>query len=99
MTTTTDRLGPLNRLREQSLQGGGAARVEQQHKRGKLTARERIKLLMDEGEIELKPFDVVIQRGTNHGWENPGAEPALMAFILIDGAAQAKVASKKRKKR
>jgi mannose-6-phosphate isomerase-like protein (cupin superfamily) len=45
----------------------------------------RIKLLMDEGELELKPFDVVIQRGTNHGWVNPGPEPALMAFMLIDG--------------
>ena len=45
----------------------------------------RIKLLMDEGEQELEPFDVVIQRGTNHGWVNPGPEPALMAFVLIDG--------------
>ena len=45
-----------------------------------------IKLLMDDGEQELKPFDVVIQRGTNHGWVNPGSEPALMAFMLIDGA-------------
>jgi mannose-6-phosphate isomerase-like protein (cupin superfamily) len=45
----------------------------------------RIKLLMDEGEQELKPFDVVIQRGTNHGWVNPGSVPALMAFVLIDG--------------
>ena len=45
----------------------------------------RIKLLMDEGEQELKPFDVVIQRGTNHAWVNPGPEPALMAFVLIDG--------------
>lgn len=44
----------------------------------------RIKLLLDEGERELAPFDVVIQRGTNHGWINPGPEPALMAFILID---------------
>ena len=44
----------------------------------------RIKLLLDEGERELQPFDVVIQRGTNHGWVNPGPEPALMAFILID---------------
>jgi mannose-6-phosphate isomerase-like protein (cupin superfamily) len=44
----------------------------------------RIKLIMDEGEQELKPFDVVIQRGTNHGWVNPGSEPALMAFMLID---------------
>ena len=45
----------------------------------------RVKLLMDEGECEVKPFDVVIQRGTNHGWVNPGPGPALMAFILIDG--------------
>jgi mannose-6-phosphate isomerase-like protein (cupin superfamily) len=45
----------------------------------------RITLLMDEGECELKPFDVVVQRGTNHGWVNPGPEPALMAFVLIDG--------------
>ena len=46
----------------------------------------RIRLLLDEGEeVELQPFDVVIQRGTNHGWVNPGTQPALMAFILIDG--------------
>lgn len=45
----------------------------------------RITLLLDEEERELKPFDVVIQRGTNHGWVNRGDEPALMAFVLIDG--------------
>lgn len=44
----------------------------------------RIRLLLDEGEVELEPFDVCIQRGTNHGWVNPGPEPALMAFMLID---------------
>ena len=45
----------------------------------------KIKLLMDEGEETiLEPFAVVIQRGTNHGWVNPGPGPALMAFILID---------------
>jgi hypothetical protein len=43
-----------------------------------------LKLLLDDGEVDLKPFDVVVQRGTNHGWTNPGSEPALMAFILID---------------
>ncbi len=32
--------------------GGGKARVESQHKKGKLTARERIGLLMDEGSFE-----------------------------------------------
>ena len=45
----------------------------------------RIKLLLDNGEVDLKPFDVVIQRGTNHAWVNSWAEPALMAFVLIDG--------------
>ena len=35
--------------REQSLQGGGAKRLEIQHKKGKLSARERIQLLLDEG--------------------------------------------------
>ncbi len=46
-----------------------------------------VKLLLDDGECELKPLDVVIQRGTNHGWINDGAEPALMAFVLIDEKA------------
>ncbi len=42
----------LNRLREEAQLGGGAERIESQHKKGKLTARERIKLLMDEGSFE-----------------------------------------------
>jgi hypothetical protein len=45
----------------------------------------RVKLLLDNGEVDLKPFDVVIQRGTNHAWVNSWSEPALMAFVLIDG--------------
>jgi len=42
----------LNKLREQSLAGGGARRVDTQHKRGKLTARERIQLLFDTDTFE-----------------------------------------------
>jgi acetyl-CoA carboxylase carboxyltransferase component len=42
----------LNKLREQAVAGGGARRVDAQHKRGKLTARERIQLLFDEGTFE-----------------------------------------------
>ncbi len=45
----------------------------------------RVKLLVDNGEVDLKPFDVVIQRGTNHAWVNSWPEPALMAFVLVDG--------------
>ena len=34
--------------------------------------------------INLKPFDVVVQRGTNHAWVNNGKEPALLVAVLID---------------
>jgi hypothetical protein len=44
-----------------------------------------VTLMLDVGERKLKPFDVAIQRGTNHGWVNAGPEPCLIAFILIDG--------------
>jgi quercetin dioxygenase-like cupin family protein len=42
-------------------------------------------LLFDESEVILKPGDVVIQRGTNHGWENRGSVSARVAIVLIDG--------------
>ena len=41
-------------------------------------------LILDKGEVDLKPFDVVVQRGTNHAWINKGKEPALIAAVLID---------------
>ena len=47
-----DRLEHLRELKEQGAQGGGSERIEAQHKRGKLTARERINLLLDEGTFE-----------------------------------------------
>jgi propionyl-CoA carboxylase beta chain len=47
-------------------QGGGAARIAQQHKKGKLTARERLDLLLDEGSfVELDRF--VTHRSTDFG--------------------------------
>jgi quercetin dioxygenase-like cupin family protein len=40
---------------------------------------------MDQGAtVHLKAGDVVIQRGTNHSWINRSAEPARIAFVLID---------------
>jgi mannose-6-phosphate isomerase-like protein (cupin superfamily) len=38
---------------------------------------------MEDGEVHLKPGDVVIQRGTLHNWNNRGTEPCVMAFVLI----------------
>jgi mannose-6-phosphate isomerase-like protein (cupin superfamily) len=43
-----------------------------------------VTLLLDEEEVNLKPFDAVIQRGTNHAWINKGTTTALLAAILID---------------
>jgi propionyl-CoA carboxylase beta chain len=42
----------LERKNQEALQGGGAKRIEAQHKKGKLTARERVDLLLDEGSFE-----------------------------------------------
>lgn len=44
-----------------------------------------IVLLMDEGETTVRQGDIVIQRGTNHGWANRSGEPCRIAFVLIDG--------------
>ncbi len=43
-----------------------------------------VTLLLDDDERDLNPFDVVVQRGTNHAWINKGSEPALLCAILID---------------
>ena len=43
-----------------------------------------VTLLLDEDEVNLKPHDVVVQRGTNHAWVNNGTEPALLIAVLID---------------
>jgi acetyl-CoA carboxylase carboxyltransferase component len=47
--STADKLERLRELRAQALLGGGERRIEQQHARGKLTARERLELLLDPG--------------------------------------------------
>ncbi|HJN00007.1 MAG: cupin domain-containing protein [Gammaproteobacteria bacterium] len=43
-----------------------------------------VTLLLDDDEVILKPFDVVVQRGTNHAWINNGNKPALFIAVLID---------------
>ena len=42
-------------------------------------------LIMDEGETTVRAGDIVIQRGTNHGWSNRSDSNCRIAFILIDG--------------
>ncbi|GAA0270724.1 cupin domain-containing protein [Alteraurantiacibacter aestuarii] len=42
-------------------------------------------LILDEGETICRPGDIIIQRGTNHGWANRSDRNCRIAFILIDG--------------
>lgn len=44
-----------------------------------------ITLVMDVGETVVRAGDIVIQRGTNHGWANRSGRNCRIAFILIDG--------------
>src|SRR5512147_1026920 len=56
-------------MRAASRLGGGEARIEQQHQKGKLTARERLELLLDEGSfVEMDAF--VTHRSYDFGLED-----------------------------
>ena len=64
--TTRERLEAVERLREQALHAGSQRAVERQRERGKLLARERVELLLDEGSfVELDAF--VQHRNPNFG--------------------------------
>ena len=57
MSTNAERFALLEQMRAASREGGGAARVAKQHEAGKLTARERLDLLLDPGSfVELDAF-------------------------------------------
>ena len=63
-----EKLDLLDSRRAESEQGGGEARLKTQHEKGKLSARERLELLLDEGSfVELDRF--VVHRSTDFGLE------------------------------
>jgi propionyl-CoA carboxylase beta chain len=63
-----DKLDLLARRRAEAEQGGGEERLKAQHAKGKLSARERLDLLLDEGTfVELDKF--VVHRSTDFGLE------------------------------
>src|SRR4051812_29359934 len=66
VATNEERLDRLDQMRVEALLGGGASRIERQHASGKLTARERLDLLLDAGSfVELDAF--VTHRATEFG--------------------------------
>ena len=66
--------------------GGGAARVAAQHAKGKLTARERVELLLDEGSFE--EFDMfVAHRCTDFGMgdSRPAGDGVVTGWGTVNG--------------
>ena len=77
------RLDEMNHL---SLEGGGEARIKKQHEAGKLTARERIDLLLDPGSfVELDRF--VVHRCTDFDMEKSKVlgDGVVTGWGLVDG--------------
>ena len=86
MSIQTDKIQELVERRAEARLGGGADRIEAQHKKGKLTARERLALLLDEGSFE--EFDQFVQhRCTNFGMEksHPDGDGVVTGQGTIDG--------------
>jgi propionyl-CoA carboxylase beta chain len=84
--TTQKKFEAYERLRAETEQGGGAARIEQQHKKGKLTARERVDLLLDPGSfVELDRF--VTHRSTDFGLADnkPLGDGVVTGYGRVDG--------------
>ncbi len=81
-----DILAELEQRREIARAGGGQRRIDAQHARGKLTARERIELLLDEGSFE--EFDMfVAHRSTDFGMEKdrPAGDGVVTGWGTING--------------
>ncbi|WP_288903987.1 acyl-CoA carboxylase subunit beta [uncultured Porphyromonas sp.] len=68
MSTQVDKLQQLIEMRQKARLGGGEARIEKQHAKGKMTARERIDQLLDKGSFE--EIDMFVElRSTNFGMD------------------------------
>ncbi|ATW27751.1 acyl-CoA carboxylase subunit beta [Candidatus Formimonas warabiya] len=81
-----EKLARLAAKREKVLKGGGDSKTEKQHKEGKLTARERIHKLLDQGSfVELDQF--VVHRGIEFGMQDVDApgEGVVTGYGTIDG--------------
>ena len=81
-----EKLEHLEKLRAESEQGGGAERLSAQHRKGKLSARERLDVLLDEGTfVELDRF--VTHRSSDFGLgeHRPYGDGVVTGYGRIDG--------------
>ena len=81
-----EKIEELRKLKEEAKAGGGQKRIDEQHKKGKLTARERLEILLDESSfVELDMF--VRHRSHDFGLEKqrfPG-DGVVTGYGKIDG--------------
>jgi len=81
-----DKIAALRELREKAKLGGGKERIDEQHKKGKLTARERLDLLLDPGSfVELDRF--VMHRFRDFGMDQKryAGDGVVTGYGTIDG--------------
>lgn len=86
MSENSKNINKLFDLRKEAKIGGGPKKIESQHAKGKLTARERIDLLLDEGSFE--EFDMFVKhRCTNFGIEKTSfyGDGIVTGYGTIDG--------------
>jgi len=86
MATTKEKIAILRTLQEKIKLGGGQKRIDKQHATGKLTARERVELLLDEDTfVEMDAF--VIHRCVNFGMEKTATatDGVITGYGLIEG--------------
>src|SRR6187549_945564 len=84
--TVEDRIELLRKKKKSALTPGGRDSAKKQHDRGKLTARERLDLLMDPGSfVETDPF--VVHRSHDFGMDRnrPPGDGVITGYGTIDG--------------
>jgi propionyl-CoA carboxylase beta chain len=81
-----EKIRELRKIREDAKLGGGEKRIEKQHSQGKLTARERIGILLDDNSfVELDPF--IVHRCTDFGMPDKKVrgDGVVTGYGTIDG--------------
>jgi propionyl-CoA carboxylase beta chain len=84
--TTAGKLAGLRERLDEAVHAGSARAVEKQHAKGKLTARERIELLLDEGSFQ-ELDELARHRSTNFGIEKnrPYTDGVITGYGTVDG--------------
>ena len=84
--TTAGKLADLRARLDEAVHAGSARAVEKQHAKGKLTARERIELLLDEGSFQ-ELDELARHRSTNFGIERnrPYTDGVVTGYGTVDG--------------